>query len=275
MGKLGRSGRRDRAVWIGLIVIAAAGLLILCYRYDPTRPALVPPGQVRTWQPATAALLPAGTAPHADAREAMARVIRDTYGLRDEGVLNIMRAVPRHEFVPASMLDSAYADSPLPIGYGQTISQPYIVAEMTRQLRLRPDSRVLEIGTGSGYQAAVLAHLAKEVYSIEIVAPLAESAARRLRRLGYAVHIRNADGYHGWPEKAPFDAIIVTCAAGEIPPPLLAQLAPGGRMVIPVGGHFATQSLMLVEKDADGKVATRSLMAVRFVPFVRAAGRDD
>ena len=276
MGKLGRSARRDRAAWIGLIVVAAAGLVVLWYWWPGrARPALAPPGQVRTWQPATAAALPGRTNPHIKAGEAMAAVIRDTYGLRDETILKIMRAVPRHEFVPASMVNSAYADTPLPIGHGQTISQPYIVAEMTRQLHLGPDSRVLEIGTGSGYQAAVLTYLAKEVYSIEIVAPLAESAARRLRRLDYAVHVRNADGYHGWPEKAPFDAIIVTCAAGEIPPPLLAQLAPGGRMVIPVGGRFATQSLMLVEKDADGKAAARSLMAVRFVPFVRSAEGDD
>ena len=205
-------------------------------------------------------------------RDRMVQVIRG-YDLDDRAVLEAMAAVPRHAFVPAPYQSSAYADTPLPIGHGQTISQPYIVAEMTRQLQLKPDSRVLEIGTGSGYQAAVLTEFTRHVYSVEIVKPLAEAAQKRLRRLGYGVvRVRHGDGYFGWPLKEgekPFDGIIVTCAAGQVPPPLLKQLAPGGRMVIPVGPVYAPQSLMLVEKDADGTVRSRSLMGVRFVPLIR------
>lgn len=204
-----------------------------------------------------------------DERDRMVGVIRD-YGLTDEAVLAAMRAVPRHEFVPARSSRRAYADTPLPIDHGQTISQPYIVAEMTRRLKLTGESRVLEIGTGSGYQAAVLTEFTQHVYTVEIVDALAGSAKERLDRLGYdVVEAEGRDGYHGWPEKGPFDAIIVTCAAGQIPPPLIKQLAPGGRMVIPVGGRFAIQSLMLVEKDEDGAVRSRSLMQVRFVPLTR------
>lgn len=199
----------------------------------------------------------------------MVEVIR-RYGLTDEPILRAMAAVPRHEFVPPSQSARAYDDTPLPIGYGQTISQPYIVAEMTRLLKLTPEKRVLEIGTGSGYQAAVLTEFTAHVYTVEIIKPLADSAKERLKRLGYdVVKVRHGDGYYGWPEEAPFDAIIVTCAAGQIPPPLLRQLAPGGRMVIPVGPAFATQWLMLVEKDRDGRVRSRALMPVRFVPLVR------
>jgi len=204
-----------------------------------------------------------------DERDQMVRVIR-AHGLADKAVLDAMRAVPRHEFVPERSSRRAYADTPLPIGHGQTISQPYIVAEMTRQLKLTKDSRVLEIGTGSGYQAAVLTEFTTHVYTMEIVEALAKSAKERLERLGYDVIKSQAgDGYHGWPEEAPFDAIIVTCAAGQIPPPLIKQLAPGGRMVIPVGGRFAIQSLLLVEKDEQGAVHSQSLMAVRFVPLTR------
>jgi len=202
-------------------------------------------------------------------RDKMVRVIR-AYGLADQAVLDAMAAVPRHKFVPTKYQARAHDDTPLPIGYGQTISQPYIVAEMTRQLKLTEDSRVLEIGTGSGYQAAVLTEFTPQVHTIEIIKPLADSARRRLKGLGYTVvKVRHADGYHGWAEEAPFDAIIVTCAAGQIPPPLIKQLARGGRMVIPVGGPFATQTLMLVEKDEEGKVRSRSLMGVRFVPLRR------
>ena len=198
----------------------------------------------------------------------MVRVIR-AYRLTDEAVLAAMSHVPRHEFVPRRHRGAAYADRPLPIGYGQTISQPYIVAEMTRQLHLHARSRVLEIGTGSGYQAAVLAEFTPHVKSIEIVKELADAAAGRLKRLGYStVSVRHADGYYGWPRHAPFDAIIVTCAAGQIPPPLLKQLAPGGRMIIPVGAPYARQFLMLVEKLKDGTLRSRNLMGVRFVPFV-------
>ncbi|MEA3366663.1 MAG: protein-L-isoaspartate(D-aspartate) O-methyltransferase [Planctomycetota bacterium] len=203
-------------------------------------------------------------------RDRMGRVIRDSYGLKDEKVLKAMASVPRHAFVPAALSRRAYDDSPLPIGYGQTISQPYMVAEMTRLLHLDPDDRVLEIGTGSGYQSAVLTHFTRHVRTIEIVRPLAEAARKRLGRLGYdCVKVRRGDGYHGWPDGGPFDAIIVTCASGQIPPPLLKQLKPGGRMVIPVGGRFSVQRLMLVAKDAEGDVTSRSLMAVRFVPLLR------
>lgn len=205
-----------------------------------------------------------------DDRDRMARVIRDAYGLREKKVLEAMRSVPRHAFVPDAVAGRAYEDSPLPIGYGQTISQPYMVAEMTRRLGLGAKDRVLEVGTGSGYQAAVLTHFTKDVYTIEIIRPLAEAARRRLDRLGYdCVEVRHGDGYHGWPGGGPFDAILVTCAAGQIPPPLIKQLKAGGRMVIPVGGRFSVQRLMLVEKDEAGEVTSRSLMAVRFVPLLR------
>ncbi len=174
----------------------------------------------------------------------------------------------RHLFVPAELRDAAYANRPLPIGYGQTISQPYIVALMTDLLRVGAGDRVLEVGTGSGYQAAVLAELDVEVFSIEIVAPLADQARQRLADLGYRrVNVRHGDGYHGWPEAAPFDAVIVTAAASHVPPPLVDQLRPGGRMVIPVGSRFHTQHLMLVEKGPDGTPTVRQLLPVRFVPL--------
>lgn len=191
-------------------------------------------------------------------------------GVVDAGVLRAMSTVPRHLFVPESLRGLAYTDGPLPIGHGQTISQPYIVAYMTEILHLKPHHRVLEIGTGSGYQAAVLAELTDQVYSIEIISKLADSAARRLKKIGYDhVRVRQGDGYYGWPEADPFDAIMVTAAAEFIPPPLLRQLRDGGRMVIPVGSPFYVQHLMLVEKE-EGRITTRSLMPVRFVPFRRA-----
>ncbi len=192
------------------------------------------------------------------------------YGMQDPEVLEAMGRVPRHEFVPEKNRAHSYQDTPLAIGYGQTISQPYIVAEMTRQLQLDSDSRVLEVGTGSGYQAAVLAELTPHVHSIEIIQPLLERARATLNRLGYEkIQLRHGDGYYGWAEEAPFDGIIVTCAAGEIPPPLVEQLAAGGRMLIPVGKRFGTQYLILVQKNLDGSVSSRNLMAVRFVPLVR------
>ena len=191
-------------------------------------------------------------------------------GIEDVAVLRAMRAVPRHEFVPERYVRYAYEDRPLPIGYGQTISQPYIVAYMTELVRPRPGQRILEIGTGSGYQAAVLAEIVDSVFTIEIVSELAEAVTERLDRLGYdAVTVQHADGYHGWAAHAPFDAIVVTAAAEHVPPPLIKQLKDGGRMIIPVGSPFFTQTLMLVEKR-DGEVRTRSLVPVRFVPFTRA-----
>lgn len=190
-------------------------------------------------------------------------------GIKDEAVLRAMRTVPRHRLVPETYVESAYDDRPLAIGYGQTISQPFIVAYMTELLALEPGDRVLEIGTGSGYQAAVLAEIIDEVYSIEIVPELAKASAERIRNLGYDnIRTKNADGYHGWKEVAPFDAIIVTAAAEHIPPPLVRQLKDGGRMVIPVGSPFFTQSLMLVEKK-EGRTTTKNLMPVIFVPFTR------
>lgn len=202
-------------------------------------------------------------------RAAMVAVIRE-YGMADESILRIMATVPRHEFVPFPYGMAAYDDSPLPIGYGQTISQPYIVAEMTRLLNLASGAKVLEVGTGSGYQAAILAENGNRVCSIEIVRELAESAAERLERLGYSgVKVLHADGYYGWPSEAPFDGIIVTCAAGEVPPPLIDQLATGGRMVIPVGAPFSPQWLMLILKGEDGTVTSQTVMGVRFVPLVR------
>lgn len=186
----------------------------------------------------------------------------------DPRVLRAMQQVPRHEFVPEGERRHAYDNRPLPIGHGQTISQPYIVAIMTDLLNLEPGDRVLEIGTGSGYQAAVLAEMSAAVYSIEIIPELAERARDVLDRLNYRqVTTRVGDGYFGWEQQAPFDAIVVTAAADHVPPPLIKQLKPGGRMLIPVGSRFLTQQLVLVEKSTDGEVTTRLLLPVRFVPL--------
>ncbi len=186
----------------------------------------------------------------------------------DARVMAAMGEVPRHRFVPPREIGLAYANRPLPIGHGQTISQPYIVALMTDLLRLKPGDRVLEIGTGSGYQAAVLAHLGAHTFSIEIIPALAAQGRKNLAEAGYGqVRLRTGDGYYGWPEAAPFDAIIVTAAASHVPPPLVQQLKPGGRMVIPVGTAFLTQHLLLVEKQPDGSVNTRQILPVRFVPL--------
>ncbi|HOW62962.1 MAG TPA: protein-L-isoaspartate(D-aspartate) O-methyltransferase [Candidatus Contendobacter sp.] len=183
-------------------------------------------------------------------------------------VMAAMGRVPRHRFVPDDQVPYAYDNRPLPIGHGQTISQPYIVALMTDLVQPQSGQTVLEIGTGSGYQAAVLAELVGRVYSIEIIEPLAGQAAERLKTLGYAnVETRAGDGYNGWEEAAPFDAIVVTAAASHVPPPLIRQLKPGGRMIIPVGAHFLAQYLLLVEKKADGAVTTRQILPVRFVPL--------
>ncbi|MCA1371396.1 protein-L-isoaspartate(D-aspartate) O-methyltransferase [Bradyrhizobium sp. BRP14] len=186
----------------------------------------------------------------------------------DPAVLTAMEKVPRHFFVPEEQRGAAYRDRPLPIGYGQTISQPFIVALMTDLINVGPGDSVLEIGTGSGYQAAVLSPLAAKVYSIEIIPQLGERAAARLAELRYNnVEVKVGDGYYGWPQHAPFDSIVVTAAASHIPPPLVEQLARGGRMVVPVGGPFATQFLMLVEKRRDGSITTRQLLPVSFVPL--------
>ncbi len=190
-------------------------------------------------------------------------------GVADSATLRAMRTVPRHEFVPSRYRATAYGDHPLPIGYGQTISQPYIVAYMTEILRPEPGMKVLEVGTGSAYQAAVLAEIGCEVYTVEIFEALAGAARERLERLGYAgVTVRHADGHHGWIEAAPFDVIIVTAAAGYIPPTLIEQLKPSGRMIIPVGSVYGVQNLILVEKGTGDEVRTRNLLPVRFVPML-------
>ena len=206
-----------------------------------------------------------------DARRA--RMVKDqieSRGITNTAVLAAMRNVSRHEFVPERLREHAYDDRPLPIGYDQTISQPYIVALMTEVLRLERGAKVLEIGTGSGYQAAVLAAIATNVFTIEIIEPLATAAAARLKRLGYDnVHVKFGDGFLGWPEHAPFDAIIVTAAPDAVPPPLLKQLKPGGRLVIPLGSPSTQQKLVLMEKDKDGNFSTRTIEAVKFVPLTR------
>ena len=200
-----------------------------------------------------------------DVRETSAYLKRSAL---DERVLAAMANVPRHEFVPAELADQAYRNRPLPIGYGQTISQPYIVAIMTDLMELEPGQKVLEIGTGSGYQAAVLGELDMRVWSIEIIEALGKRAGSLLQRLDYgAIELRIGDGYYGWPEAAPFDAIIVTAAASHIPPPLVRQLAIGGRMIIPVGSRFSTQELILIHRINQDEIVTRQVLPVRFVPL--------
>src|SRR6266498_5872537 len=232
----------------------------------------------RVWQSFVIAAL-AGTAcgqrptpglDFAAQRQRMVQQQLTTRGISDARVLGAMAKVPREEFVAPESRVASYEDGPLPIGYGQTISQPYIVAFMTEQLRPKPSDRVLEIGTGSGYQAAILAELVSEVYSIEITEALAKDAEATLRRLGYKnVHAKVGDGYRGWPEHAPFDAITVTCAPDHVPQPLIDQLKEGGRMIIPVGG-FGNQELYLLEKKS-GQLQRRAVLPVRFVPMAGEA----
>jgi protein-L-isoaspartate(D-aspartate) O-methyltransferase len=225
---------------------------------------------------AMALLLPAAARADGEeeARLAMVRTIEEIAAAPDElsvdpTVLAVMRTVPRHAFVPEDQRRHAYEDRPLPIGHGQTISQPYVVALMTSLLQVKPGQRVLELGTGSGYQAAVLGALGASVRSIEIVPELAARAKQQLDALRLGdISTRQGDGYYGWPEEAPFDAIMVTAAAVSIPPPLVEQLKPGGRMVIPVGAPFMVQQLTIVEKDAAGRIHTEALVPVSFVPLV-------
>jgi protein-L-isoaspartate(D-aspartate) O-methyltransferase len=215
------------------------------------------------------------TAPRKAMVDTIVALARETAGetgnaVLDSRVLASMGRVPRHRFVPADQEPYAYANRPLPIGNGQTISQPFIVALMTDLLHLKAGDRVLEIGTGCGYQAAVLAELAREVYTIEIVVALAREAASRFAELGYRnITARGGDGYRGWPEHAPFDAIIVTAAAPEVPSALIEQLKPGGKLVIPVGSQSSGQELRVIEKDLNGKTTTRNALGVRFVPLTR------
>jgi protein-L-isoaspartate(D-aspartate) O-methyltransferase len=190
-------------------------------------------------------------------------------GISDAGVLKAMGTVPRHLFVSRRYRDQAYEDYPLPIGSGQTISQPYVVALMTELLKLKPDHKVFELGTGSGYQAAVASAVAGTVYTVEIYEDLARTAKKRLKTLGYEnVYARQGDGYFGWEEHAPFDAIIVTAAADHIPPPLIEQLKPGGRLIIPLGSPFSVQQLVLISKDIEGRISEEPVIAVRFVPLL-------
>ena len=221
----------------------------------------------------------AGQDSYAKQRQAMlddiAAITRETRfetgrGQLSERVMKAMAQVPRHRFVPPDQERHAYENRPLAIGSGQTISQPFIVALMTDFLDLKPGARVLEVGTGSGYQAAVLAGLAREVYSIEIVEELAKEAGARLAALGYAnVTVKSGDGYLGWPQQGPFDAIMVTAGALDVPPALVEQLKPGGRLVIPVGPQWSGQQLLLIEKDAGGRITQKSVLSVRFVPLTR------
>jgi protein-L-isoaspartate(D-aspartate) O-methyltransferase len=217
---------------------------------------------------ATAACERAQTTPTNFAAE-RAQMVKEQIVMRgvvDDRVVAAMRKVPREQFVPAEFRDQSYRDGPLPIGHGQTISQTYIVALMTEKLRIQPKDRVLEIGTGSGYQAAILAELGAEVYSIEIIEPLAQTAEATLQRFGYKnVHVKAADGYKGWPEKAPFDACIVTCAPNHVPQPLIDQLKEGARMIIPVGEKFAQQLYLLEKKN--GRIEQSAILPVLFVPM--------
>jgi len=244
---------RPLALW------AAAGLLLACGGGRAPDVVRASPQQ--------------GEDPYQAEREAMVRNQIAARGVRDNRVLEAMRQVPRHEFVPENLRTDAYNDHPLPISAGQTISQPYIVAFMTELLKPEPDDKVLEIGTGSGYQAAVLALLVDKVYTIEIVESLGQQARQRLNRLGYDnVEVRIGNGYKGWPEEAPFDGVIVTAAPEEIPQALIGQLAKGGRLIVPVGPVYGNQELMVVEKDQNGKVSRRSVLPVRFVPMVEEPG---
>ena len=204
------------------------------------------------------------------ARETMVRQQIVARGIREPRVIEAMRNVPRHLFIPLAERERAYDDSPVPIGEGQTISQPYIVALMTELVRPEPGDIALEVGTGSGYQAAVLARLVKHVYTIELEATLGERAAIALREQKYDnISMRVGDGYGGWPEHAPFDVIMVTAAPEQVPQPLIDQLKPGGRLIVPVGPRFNVQQLQLIEKDADGRVRTRTVSPVMFVPLRR------
>jgi protein-L-isoaspartate(D-aspartate) O-methyltransferase len=216
---------------------------------------------------------PASSSEFAAERQNMVEQQLKPRGIRDERVIAAMAKVPREEFVAENVRGRSYADSALPIGHDQTISQPYIVAFMTEQLRPKPTDRVLEVGTGSGYQAAVLAELVKDVYTIDIVEPLAKEASARLARLGYNnVHVKVGDGYQGWSEVAPFDAIIVTCAPDKVPQPLIQQLKDGGRMIVPVGTTMMDQQLYLLEKK-NGELAQTAILPVRFVPMVGEAAK--
>lgn len=248
--------------------LAGFSLLMLCAASVPAAENRPEPTLLLEAEPVDARSAPEFDDSRADERAAMVRRQIAGRGIEDQRVLEAMRTVPRHAFVPREQRSRAYTDRPLPIGHGQTISQPYIVAYMTEQLGLEPGDRVLEVGTGSAYQAAVLAAMDVEVVSIEIIEALAKSAARKLEDMGFDnVTVLHGDGYYGYPGMAPYDAIIVTAAADHVPPPLIAQLKRGKPMIIPVGRSGWTQNLLRVQKNEDGSTSSRNLMAVSFVPL--------
>jgi protein-L-isoaspartate(D-aspartate) O-methyltransferase len=255
------------AAIVGLGVVLSILLVIVVLR-TPTLMGLPTAEVVPTEEVPALEASPTATAdPYSEVRKKMVKDTIRMRGIDDEEVLAVMEKVPRHEFVPEEYLNQAYEDHPLPIGYGQTISQPYIVALMTQLLKLKHGEKVLEIGTGSGYQAAVLAELTDEVYSIEIIKELAEQAEEKLKRLGYTnVEVKQADGYYGWEEHAPYDAIIVTAAPDHVPQPLVEQLADGGRLVIPVGPPGSYQTLWQVTRQGD-EVVSKNITGVIFVPL--------
>jgi len=268
---------RPSVVKVVILLILLSLVIILLNTDQPialtditSKEKFVPPLADTPMPDAVKSLKPDREFERQDERDRMVNSQIIARGVNDENVLTAMRRVPRHLFIPFLHRGAAYDDHPLPIGCGQTISQPYIVAFMTEVLQLDENSRVLEIGTGSGYQAAVLAEITPHVYSVEIVSKLAQSVAQRFDELGYhCINAREGDGYFGWETEGPFDAIIVTAAAEHVPPPLVQQLKAGGRMCIPVGSPFYVQYLLLIEKDVKGTVTSRNLMAVRFVPLVR------
>jgi len=267
-----RKGRIRRATLkLALAAAALLTLIIMIARVVSMRSGTSSDTSQTSLPPSTATQISTGLTPTADpyqgARMKMVETQMRNRDITDEEVLKVMEKVPRHEFVPERYQGLAHADRPLPIGYGQTISQPYIVALMTQLLEVGQADKVLEIGSGSGYQAAIMGELAHEVYTVEIIEELAESATELLRRLGYAnVHVKHADGYYGWKEHAPYDAIIVTCAPDHIPQPLLDQLADGGRMVVPVGPPGAYQVLWKIEREGE-EIVSRRITGVVFVPL--------
>lgn len=274
---------RFRSVGAGLVV-GVLGILVVSGRLAVWQSRIFPASEVSAWQPPAPPEVqpPTGDSPPRSVedesrhvlmrREMVERQLR-TRDITDAKILEVMGRVPRHRFVPEEFIPRAYADHPLPIGRGQTISQPYIVALMTQLASPRREDRALDIGTGSGYQAAVLAELCKEVYSIEIVESLGEAARKRLAGLEYKnVTVRCGDGYRGWKERAPFDVIVVAAAPERVPQPLVDQLAPGGRLVVPVGG--SPQRLMLITRQTDGTVRFRAIAPVMFVPMTGEAEQD-
>ncbi len=260
---------KSKLLWtIALLLVLALGAFAVFILPRPDSPNLAQAQPTRSSSSPVPGLSPIND-PFRALRLAMVEDQIVARGITDTSVLEVMRTVPRHEFVLSADLDRAYEDHPLPIGFGQTISQPYIVALMTQLLNLRRSDKVLEIGTGSGYQAAVLAHLTDQVWTVEIIPELAQSAAARLKRLGYSqVAVKNADGYDGWAEHAPFDAIVVTAAPDHVPPPLVQQLKEGGRLVVPIGPPGSYQTLWRITKR-NGQVVSENITGVIFVPLVR------